>query len=108
MKFIKTFENIDINIMENNTNKRFLDEFYKLYPKKETILHFKDRDSIYDLYFDSIKFNTLIFKTESGQNVSIENPYNISNIDLEKISLLPVEITTESKELVNEMFEKIK
>jgi hypothetical protein len=92
-------------------NARFQEEFFKLYPKVETKIYFEDRQATYELKLYDIKFNTnytnydLIFKTESGHNVWIKNPYYIDKIDIEKISLLPVEITPESKELVNKMFD---
>jgi len=89
---------------------RFQEEFYKTYPRGETKIYFEDRQATYELKFDIIKFNTnytnydLIFKTESGYNVWIKNPFYIDKIDIEKISLLPVQITPESKELINKMF----
>ena len=91
-------------------NARFREEFFKLYPKEETKIYFEDRQATYELKLYDIKFNTnytnydLIFKTESGQNIWIKNPFYIDDVDMEKISLLPVQITNESKELVNKMF----
>jgi len=96
--------------INNASNKRFLEEFYKLYTKGEIKIYFSDRYAEYELSFFDLKFNTnytnydLIFKTESGKSVWIKNPFYIEKIDLEKISLLEVTIKPESKKLVNEMF----
>lgn len=116
MKYVKTFEELNIN--EVNPDKveigimpkeEFRKIFFKKYPKKETAIQFKDKYSTYELYLSDIKFNDnfssfdLIFKTESLKNVSIKTPYYISDIDMNKISILRVEITPESLELVKEM-----
>lgn len=138
MKFIKTFEELSIDayaklmdrtesfpVVGNMGNKvkadkmaaingysqkRFTEEFFKLYPKKETIIYFKDRHSTYELYLHDIKFNSnytsydLIFNTESGSHVWVKNPFYIQEIDLQKISILPVKIEPKSKELIDKMF----
>jgi hypothetical protein len=99
-----------MNRINNYSNKRFQEEFYKLYPKNQTKITFKDRESTHELSFDSIKFNTnytnydLIFKTEAGKNVWISNPFYIEPVSLDYISILPVQIEPKSKELVNKMF----
>ena len=97
MKFIKTFENLGIEPKINNT-------FFDLYPKKETKIYFKDREATYELYLHDFKQDKLIFKTESGASVIIQKPYSISDSDLEKISILPVDITDDSKKIVEQMF----
>ena len=103
MKFIKTFENLGYN------SNKISNSFFDKYPKKETKIYFKDRESTYELYLHDFKLDKLIFKTESGSNVVIGNPYNVSEADLQKISILPVDITDESKKVVDEMFDyKIK
>ena len=138
MKYIKKFEELNLgtyaNYMDNTesypwTNflgdkekadkmsrvnklakKRFVDEFFNLYPKKETKITFTDKQAEYELYLSDIKFNTnytnydLIFKTEGMQYINIRNPFYITNSDLSKISLFPVKISDESKLLVNKMF----
>ena len=99
-----------MNRINNSARKRFTDEFFKLYPKKDTKIIFTDKQAEYELYLYDIKFNTnytnydLIFKTEGMQYVFINNPLYITNSDLSKISLFPVKLAEESKLLINKMF----
>jgi len=103
MKYVKKFEQIGINI-----SKEFKDNFFKLYPKEETKIIFTDSKNItYELELNDIKNNSLIFKGENDCKIEIKNPYYISDKDSLKISIFPIEISPESKELVNKMLEKI-
>jgi len=106
MRYIKFYEEIDNKMWKNNFDniaKIDKESFFVKYPKKDTVIHFRDKQATYDLYLHDVNINNLIFKTESGKYVVIENPYNITQQDLEKISLLPVKITDQSKELVTQM-----
>jgi hypothetical protein len=121
MKYVKTFEQLDystpfgkaqalkITKKNNIANSNFKNEFFNEFPKG-TKLTFKDREATYDLVLFDIKFDEtgykLIFKAENGKKIVISNPFQISEQDLEEISLLPVEITPESKEIVNKMLNK--
>lgn len=118
MRYVKFFEEMNIQTyLNDNINmpafnpkgkeipKLDKEEFFKKYPKNETIILFKDKEATYELYFKDIKSDSLIFKTESGKDVKIFKPYHIDSTDLEKISLLPVQIEDDSRNLVNEMFE---
>ena len=62
------------------------------------------------LILDDIKFSdngyNLIFKAENGQKIILTNPFKLSPEDAEKISLLPVEITQESLQLIEKMLNK--
>jgi len=110
MRYIKFYEELDNNMWKNNVGdipKINKESFFEKYPKKDTIINFIDKQATYELYFHDVKVNNLIFKTESGKDVIIENPYNIGEQDLEKISLLPVKITDQSKELVTQMLQNI-
>lgn len=120
MKYITTFENLDYSTSfgrkqhlksinrDKLSNSSYKNEFFEKYPKKNTKIYFKDNQSTYELELFDIIFNgenyDLIFKAENDENILIKNPYEISEKDLEKISLLPIDITSESKDLLNEMF----
>jgi hypothetical protein len=106
---IQTYLNDNINIPAFNPKGKEIakldkDEFFKKYPKSETIIEFKDKEATYELYFKDIKSDCLIFKTESGKEVKVTKPYHIEDTDLEKISLLPIRIEDNSLNLINEMF----
>ena len=118
MKYVKTFEQLDYgtaygkaqamkNVQRTNTNNtNFRNQFYKEYPKGTT-LFFEDKESEYELVFTDIKFtetgHNLLFKAENGYKITITNPFNISEDDLEKISILPLRIKPESKQLIENM-----
>ena len=116
MKYVKKFKDLGINeelvYYNNSTKKKFKEEFFKLFPKKETKIHFTDSKEIdYTLEFYDLKVNSntnyeLIFNAENNYKVYVKNPYYISDKDELKISLFPVTITPESKELVDRMFEQ--
>jgi hypothetical protein len=118
MKYVKTFEQLDYSTpfgkaqaikdvkRTNINNANFKKEFFEKYPKG-TKLIFEDKYSEYELILDDIKFigdnYNLIFKAENGYKISIINPFSISDNDLEQISILPVRLTSESKELIDNM-----
>ena len=116
MKYVKKFQDLEIKeelvYYNNSTKKKFKEEFFKLYPKKETKIHFTDSKEInYTLEFYDLKVNSntnyeLIFNAENNYKVYVKNPFYISDKDELKISLFPVTITPESKELINKMFEE--
>lgn len=106
---IQTYLNDNINIPAFNPKNKEIpkldkEEFFKKYPKIETIIKFKDKESTYELYFKDIKSDCLMFKTESGKDIKIKKPYHIEDDDLEKISLLSIRIEDVSLNLINEMF----
>ena len=113
MKYVKKFGELitEREVVFNNADKRkFKELFFKEYPKKETKIFYADRDSTYELEFYDLKMNSnttydLIFNAENNYKVYIKNPYYISDKDAEKISLFPVTISPESKELVDKMFD---
>jgi hypothetical protein len=118
MKYVKTFEQLDYSTpfgkaqaikdvkRTNVNNANFKKEFFAKFPKG-TKLIFEDKYSEYELVLDDIKVTgenyNLIFKAENGYKITITNPFNISENDLEQISILPVRITSESEKLINNM-----
>ncbi len=118
MKYVKTFEQLDYSTpfgkaqaikdvkRTNVNNANFKKEFFAKFPKG-TKLIFEDKYSEYELVLDDIKVTgenyNLIFKAENGYKITITNPFNISENDLEQISILPVRITPESEKLINNM-----
>jgi len=120
MKYVMLFEQNDwstdfgkkqsnkFNQKLKNTEKEFKNEFFKLYPKKETKLFFTDKYSSYELELSDIKFigdtMNIVFKAENGKDILISNPEKIEDKDLQQISLLPVQIKPESQELLQKMF----
>jgi hypothetical protein len=118
MKYVKTFEQLDYSTpfgkaqaikdvkRTNVNNANFKKEFFAKFPKG-TKLIFEDKYSEYELVLDDIKVTgenyNIIFKAENGYKITITNPFNISENDLEQISILPVRITSESEKLINNM-----
>ena len=118
MKYVKTFEQLDYSTpfgkaqaikdvkRTNANNANFKKEFFEKYPKG-TQLIFEDKYSEYELVLDDIKFTetgyNLIFKAENGYKITITNPFNISENDLEQISILPVRLKPESQQLIDNM-----
>lgn len=109
MRYVKKFGYL-IN-EENFVLKEFKEDFFKLFPKKDTKITFVDRDSTYTLELYDISINgrisELIFIAENNSKICIKNPFYISEKDSNKISLLETKISTQSKELVDKMFDKI-
>ena len=121
MKYLKSYEQVDWSTkfgkvksqkesqMRNASNADFKKQFFEEFPKG-TALIFKDKESEYHINLDDIKFvedgYNLIFKAENGQKIVISKPFNLSTEDADKISLLPIEITPESQELVEKMLSK--
>jgi hypothetical protein len=118
MKYVKTFEQLDYSTpfgkaqaikdvkRTNANNANFKKEFFEKYPKG-TQLIFEDKYSEYELVLDDIKFTEtgydLIFKAENGYKITITNPFNISENDLEQISILPVRLKPEYQQLIDNM-----
>ena len=118
MKYVKTFEQLDYSTpfgksqaikdvkRTNINNANFKKEFFAKFPKGTKII-FEDKYSEYEIVLDDIKVTgenyNLIFKAENGYKLTITNPFNISENDLEQISILPVRIKSDSKELAENM-----
>lgn len=121
MKYLMVYEQVDWSTKfgqvqskkeaqkRNASNADFKIKFFEEFPKG-TPLKFKDKESEYEIILDDIKFSDsdyfLIFKSENGQKIKLDKTFNLKQEDAEKISLLPIQITPESKELIEKMFNK--
>jgi hypothetical protein len=121
MKYLMAYEQVDYGTKfgkvqsqkeaqkRNASNADFKTKFFEEFPKG-TALSFKDKESEYQIVLDDVKFTDsgfyLIFKAENGQIIKLEKPFNLKFEDAEKISLLPIEILPESKELIEKMLNK--
>lgn len=121
MRYLKAYEQVDWGTKfgkvqaqkevkkRNASNTEFKTKFFEEFPKG-TALTFKDKNSEYEIILDDIKFDdngyNLIFKAENGQKIILTNPFKLSPEDAEKISLLSVQITSESEQLINKMLNK--
>jgi len=121
MKYLMAYEQVDWSTKfgqvqskkeaqkRNASNADFKIKFFEEFPKG-TALKFKDKESEYEIILDDIKFTDndyyLVFKAENGQKIKLDKPFNLKHEDAEKISLLPIEILSESKELIEKMLNK--
>lgn len=121
MKYVKLFEELDYSTnwgkrqaqkevqRSKASNLNFKQKFFEKYPKG-TKLVFEDKEAEYELILDDIKFDEsgfyLVFKAENGYKIKITSSLDISESDLQHISILPVRMKPESEELLKQMFEK--
>ena len=98
----------------SNAKELFVREFYKTFPKEQTKINLigKKSGQKYFLTFSRINLKSnftnydLIFTINNkyNDNITISNPLYISSNDLRKISEEPLQITSDSKKIINNMF----